>query len=443
MARDPRLQLILEQFEIILILLERPVVQQQLALLGLVLLLAWLVAAGLRQLVRQGVPSWHRRLGEQRSQRLQRGLTAVAQLYYPAAALLLLQVTIWILQGLERPFGLLDGATGLVLVLLLYRLLGAALYASFAEPRARTYDRRILTPLYFWLLLSILVSGFVELTVLAQIELFTLFETTVTLGRLVLTTVVIYLVLVLAWLLQDLLRKVVIPYTNADVGVTNSVLTLSRYTFILIGILVVISTLGVDLSTLALIGGGLSIGIGIGLQQIVSNFMSGIVLLFEQSLRPGDVIELNGEIGVVEKLNIRSTIIRTNDNVEVVVPNEQFFTTQVTTFTRSDNLTRINLTLGVSYSSDPKEVRELLMETAVKHGLVRKDPPPTVYFNGFGESSLEFRLAVWIDQPKRAPRVRSDLFFMIWETFERHDINIPFPQRDLHLRDGWQDLLRD
>lgn len=443
MARDPRLQLILEQFEIILILLERPVVQQQLALLGLVLLLAWLVAAGLRQLVRQGVPSWHRRLGEQRSQRLQRGLTAVAQLYYPAAALLLLQVTIWILQGLERPFGLLDGATGLVLVLLLYRLLGAALYASFAEPRARTYDRRILTPLYFWLLLSILVSGFVELTVLAQIELFTLFETTVTLGRLVLTAVVIYLVLVLAWLLQDLLRKVVIPYTNADVGVTNSVLTLSRYTFILIGILVVISTLGVDLSTLALIGGGLSIGIGIGLQQIVSNFMSGIVLLFEQSLRPGDVIELNGEIGVVEKLNIRSTIIRTNDNVEVVVPNEQFFTTQVTTFTRSDNLTRINLTLGVSYSSDPKEVRELLMETAVKHGLVRKDPPPTVYFNGFGESSLEFRLAVWIDQPKRAPRVRSDLFFMIWETFERHDINIPFPQRDLHLRDGWQDLLRD
>lgn len=443
MARDPRLQLILEQFEIILILLERPVVQQQLALLGLVLLLAWLVAAGLRQLVRQGVPSWHRRLGEQRSQRLQRGLTAVAQLYYPAAALLLLQVTIWIMQGLKRPFGLLDGATGLVLVLLLYRLLGAALYASFAEPRARTYDRRILTPLYFWLLLSILVSGFVELTVLAQIELFTLFETTVTLGRLVLTAVVIYLVLVLAWLLQDLLRKVVIPYTNADVGVTNSVLTLSRYTFILIGILVVISTLGVDLSTLALIGGGLSIGIGIGLQQIVSNFMSGIVLLFEQSLRPGDVIELNGEIGVVEKLNIRSTIIRTNDNVEVVVPNEQFFTTQVTTFTRSDNLTRINLTLGVSYSSDPKEVRELLMETAVKHGLVRKDPPPTVYFNGFGESSLEFRLAVWIDQPKRAPRVRSDLFFMIWETFERHDINIPFPQRDLHLRDGWQDLLRD
>ena len=443
MARDPRLQLILEQFEIILILLERPVVQQQLALLGLVLLLAWLVAAGLRQLVRQGVPSWHRRLGEQRSQRLQRGLTAVAQLYYPAAALLLLQVTIWIMQGLKRPFGLLDGATGLLLVLLLYRLLGAALYASFAEPRARTYDRRILTPLYFWLLLSILVSGFVELTVLAQIELFTLFETTVTLGRLVLTAVVIYLVLVLAWLLQDLLRKVVIPYTNADVGVTNSVLTLSRYTFILIGILVVISTLGVDLSTLALIGGGLSIGIGIGLQQIVSNFMSGIVLLFEQSLRPGDVIELNGEIGVVEKLNIRSTIIRTNDNVEVVVPNEQFFTTQVTTFTRSDNLTRINLTLGVSYSSDPKEVRELLMETAVKHGLVRKDPPPTVYFNGFGESSLEFRLAVWIDQPKRAPRVRSDLFFMIWETFERHDINIPFPQRDLHLRDGWQDLLRD
>jgi small-conductance mechanosensitive channel len=129
--------------------------------------------------------------------------------------------------------------------------------------------------------------------------------------------------------------------------------------------------------------------------------------------------------------------------VEVVVPNEQFFTTQVTTFTRSDHLTRINLTLGVSYQSDPKQVREILMETAVKHGLVRKEPPPVVFFNGFGDSSLDFRLAVWIDQPKRAPRVRSDLYFMIWEAFERYNIEIPYPQRDLHLRTGWQQPSED
>ncbi|GJM40206.1 MAG: hypothetical protein DHS20C20_04880 [Ardenticatenaceae bacterium] len=438
METNPRLQLIFEQLEIILVLLERPIVQQQLMVLAVTLLLAGLTSIGWRRFMRRGSLSWRLRAPQERSHFLQRGLAAVEQLHFPLAALLLLQVAIWVLRGLERPFGLLSGTIGLLLVFLLYRLLGAILYASFDQPRARTYDRRILAPIFVWLLLSILVSRFVELSTLAQIELFMLFETTVTLGRLMLTAVVIYLSLVLAWVLQDLLRRVVIPYTNANVGVTNSVLTLSRYMFILIGILVAIGTLGVDLSTLALIGGGLSIGIGIGLQQIVSNFMSGIVLLFEQSLRPGDVIELNGEIGVVEKLNIRSTIIRTNDNVEVVVPNEQFFTTQVTTFTRSDNLTRINLTLGVSYQSDPKQVREILMETAVKHGLVRKEPPPVVFFNGFGDSSLDFRLAVWIDQPKRAPRVRSDLYFMIWEAFERYNIEIPYPQRDLHLRSGWQ-----
>ncbi|KAA3655679.1 MAG: hypothetical protein DWQ04_33295 [Chloroflexi bacterium] len=443
MERDARLQLVLEQFEIILVLLERPVVQQQLGVLAVTLLLAWLVAAGLRRLGQRGSRTWRARLNEGRYQRLQRGITAAEQIYFPILTLLLLQLAIWMMSGLERPFGLLAGATGLLLVLLLYRLLGAALYAVFDESRARTYDMRILTPIFVWLLLTILVSGFVELNVLAEIELFMLFETMVTLGRLVLTIIVVYLSLVLAWLLQDLLRKVVIPYTDADVGVTNSVLTITRYLFILVGIIVAVSTLGVDLSTLALIGGGLSIGIGIGLQQIISNFISGIVLLFEQSLRPGDVIELNGEIGVVEKLNIRSTIIRTNDNVEVVVPNEHFFTSQVTTYTRSENLTRINLTLGVSYSSDPKQVRDILVETAVKHGLVRKDPSPTVFFNGFGESSLDFRLAVWIDQPKRAQRVRSDLYFMIWEALARHEIVIPFPQRDLNIGGGWKEVFGD
>lgn len=439
MEQDPRLQLVFEQFEIILVFLERPVVQQQLITLGATLLLAWLLAIGLQYIV----SAWRKQQHQERPQNLQRSLAVLKQLYFPVAALLLLQAAIWITRGFERPFGLLAGATGLLLVLLVYRVLGAILFAFFDEPKAHLYHTRILAPVFIWLLLTILVSSFVELNVLAQIELFTIFETTVTLGRLVSTIIVVYLSFVLAWLLQDLLRRVIIPYTDADSGVTNTILTISRYLFIILGIFVAISALGVNLSTLALIGGGLSIGIGIGLQQIISNFISGIVLLFEQSLRPGDVIELNGEIGVVEKLNIRSTIIRTNDNVEVVVPNEQFFTSQVTTFTRSERLTRINLTLGVSYQSDPKEVRNILMETAAKHGLVCKDPPPTVFFNGFGDSSLDFRLAVWIDQPKRAPRVRSDLFFMIWEAFERYSVEIPYPQRDLHLRSGWQEMPKD
>lgn len=440
MAVDPRLQLLLEQLEIVLALLERPVVQAQLGALAVALLLAWPAAALLRRLEQRWLAGWRARLDDARGQRWQRWLAALEQLFYPLAALLLLAAAIGVLRGMERPFGLISGSIGLFLLLLVYRLLVAGLYALFNERRARAYDVRILAPIFVWLVLGILVSRVIELSVLAQIELFTLFETRVTLGRLVVTLVVVYLSLVLAWVLQDVLRRVVMPYTAADQGVTNTVLTLSRYVFILIGILFAIGTLGVDLSTLALIGGGLSIGIGIGLQQIISNFISGIVLLFEQSLRPGDVIEINDEIGVVEKLNIRSTLVRTNDNVELVVPNEQFFTSQVRTFTRTDSLVRVNLSLGVGYNSDPKQVRDILMETAVKHGLVRSEPPPAVFFSGFGDSSLDFRLAVWIDQPQRAPRVRSDLYFMIWEAFARHNIEIPFPQRDLNLRGGWREV---
>lgn len=133
--------------------------------------------------------------------------------------------------------------------------------------------------------------------------------------------------------------------------------------------MVVFGTLGVNLTSLALIGTGLSVGIGFGLQQIIANFISGIVLLFEQSLRPGDVVEVNNQVGTVEKLNIRSTIIRTNDNVEIIVPNETFLTSQLTTYTKSDPLVRVSVPVGVGYDSNPKQVQQILMDTAVSHPL--------------------------------------------------------------------------
>lgn len=202
-----------------------------------------------------------------------------------------------------------------------------------------------------------------------------------------------------------------------------------------------LNTLGLDLSTFALIGGGLSVGIGFGLQQIVANFISGILLLFEQSLRPGDVIEINDQLGTVEKLSVRATVVRTNDNIEMIIPNEQFLTNSVTTYTKTSRLVRISVQLGVGYDSDPHLVRRVLLETAVLHELVEQNPAPAVFLTAFGDSSLNFRLAVWTRQPRQIPRIRSDLFFLIWDAFQQHNITIPFPQRDLNLGSGWEPFL--
>jgi small-conductance mechanosensitive channel len=174
------------------------------------------------------------------------------------------------------------------------------------------------------------------------------------------------------------------------------------------------------------------------LQKIVSNFISGLMLLSEQSMLPGDVIDLNGRLGTVEQVNIRSTTIRTINNVDLVVPNETFITTEVTTFTKGDTRVRLLIPIGVSYHSDPRQVRQVVSKVAAEHSLVLSRPAPDLLFRGFGDSSLNFELAVWIDQPIRAPRITSDLYYMIWEALKAHQIEVPFPQRDLHLRSGWE-----
>jgi small-conductance mechanosensitive channel len=248
---------------------------------------------------------------------------------------------------------------------------------------------------------------------------------------------VLYVTVITTMVLRDTLYRWIAPRTGAEPGVVHSIVTIGRYAIIAIGILFALRVLGLDLSSLTIIGGGLSVGIGFGLQQIVANFISGILLLFEQSLRPGDVIEINNQLGTVEKLNVRATIVRTNDNIEMIIPNEQFLTTSVTTYTKTSRLVRISVNLGVGYDSDPHLVRQILLETAVQHELIEENPPPVVFFNAFGDSSLSFRLAVWTQHPHQIPRIRSDLFFLIWDAFKQHHITIPFPQQDLNLGRGW------
>ena len=209
----------------------------------------------------------------------------------------------------------------------------------------------------------------------------------------------------------------------------------ATYLFFLGGLFIGLQSLGVNLSSLVVLGGAIGVGVGLGLQNVVSNFVAGLILLVEQPIRIGDRIETKDTLGDVVKIAARSTWVRTNDNVIIIVPNNDFINNSVTNWTANDAKVRINLAVGVSYNSSPEQVRELLLQAAHAHPDVLADPKPDVIFTDYGDSSINFSLRVWTANRAHAPLIlKSDLYFAIFDLFNKQGIELPFPQRDLHLR---------
>ena len=216
-----------------------------------------------------------------------------------------------------------------------------------------------------------------------------------------------------------------------------------HFSLIIIGVLISLSTVGVSFTSLAIIFGGLSIGIGFGLQNIASNLISGFILIFERPIKIGDLVEIMDVniFGRVSSINLRSTIIVALDEKEVIVPNSQLITEPVHNLTHYNNRYRLQISVGVSYNSDVELVKKVLLEVAEAHPEVIKEPDPAmegvtapfVRFVDFGKSSLDFHLLAWIPDSFQRFDVASDLHFMIWEKFKEYNIRIPFPQRDVHF----------
>jgi small-conductance mechanosensitive channel len=194
-----------------------------------------------------------------------------------------------------------------------------------------------------------------------------------------------------------------------------------------------LATLKVNLEVVKYLGGALGIGIGFGLQNIVNNFVSGIILLVEKPIRTDDIVEVSGVLGRVDRIGTRSTVVMDVDNVARIVPNAEFVSAQVTNWSYGDLRTRVRCPVGVAYGTDPHLVREALLGVAGQHGLVLKKPAPDVLFKEFGDSSLNFELVCYVAEPARIAKIRSDLNFSIEAAFRKHGVEIPFPQRDLHL----------
>lgn len=278
---------------------------------------------------------------------------------------------------------------------------------------------------------------------LADVTLFHVSETPVT-GSDIFRVLIILLV---AFLLSRGIRYAIRRVSDRDsTGTQASLYTLSRlshYTIIIIALFIALSSIGLNLSSLALVAGALSVGIGFGLQSIVSNFVSGLIILFEHTLRVGDYIELDtGLTGTVKAINVRSTLINTNDNIDIVVPNSEFVTTRLTNWTLGERVLRVRIPFGVAYGSDKEVVRQAAIEAAeeVPYTLTHiKRRRPDVWLVDFGDSSLNFLLTVWVNREgaRRPTRTRAAYLWALETKLREHGIEIPFPQRDLNLRSGW------
>lgn len=199
----------------------------------------------------------------------------------------------------------------------------------------------------------------------------------------------------------------------------------------------ILQTAGIDLSTLTILAGALGVGVGFGLQSITNNFVSGIILLLERPIKVDDRIEVGDVNGDVVNISPRATTIVTNDNIAIIVPNADFISSKVVNWSYTNRDVRFNFPVGVSYNTDPKQVRTVLLEVARAHPGVLTEPSPSVLFHEFGDSSVNFVLRVWTREFSTTPGVlRSDLNFAISRAFKAHGIEIPYPQQDLHIRSG-------
>ncbi|MDD2420041.1 MAG: mechanosensitive ion channel [Bacteroidales bacterium] len=234
--------------------------------------------------------------------------------------------------------------------------------------------------------------------------------------------------------IKKLLVKKIFPRYNIDVGVAESVGKIIQYILIVVGFIVIFQTTGIDLSALGVLVGALGVGIGFGLQGITNNFISGLIILFERPVKVGDRVEIEGLEGNIIKVSGRATTILTNDNIAVIVPNSDLINKRVVNWSHNNRRVRITVPVGVSYKEDPLVVQKILVEVAKKNKGVMESPEPYVRFDEYADSSLNFSLLVWSRDFSDKPRIlKSELYYAIFAEFKKQGVEIPFPQRDIHI----------
>lgn len=265
--------------------------------------------------------------------------------------------------------------------------------------------------------------------------LFNIGHTPITLVFLVKCIIFLIALSVTAHFCRKVFQGRILTFTPLDAGQRDALGRLCAYLIFLLGLLIGLESTGLNLDSLLVLGGALGIGIGFGLQNVVANFVAGLVLLVERPIKLSDFVEVGNTYGEVVRIGGRCTWVRTNDNQVIIVPNSEFINSRVINWTANDRRIRFALPIGVGYASDPEKVRDIFVSVARRHPDVLTDPTPELIFTNFGDSSLNFELRVWTATQTETPTIlKSQLYYEIFAACRQHNIEIPFPQRDLHLR---------
>lgn len=266
-----------------------------------------------------------------------------------------------------------------------------------------------------------------------DVRLFEIGGTSITVATLVIFVAIVLATMLASRLTQRAITKGFKARKVTDEGTIGVTTRLTHYLILTVGLGVGLHTLGINLTGLFAAGAVLAVGIGFAMQTIAQNFVSGVILLIERSITPGDVIEIDGQLVRVSRMSIRTTHARTLDDEEVIVPNSHLVQSMVTNYTLRDTLYRISSEVGVIYGSDMKQVRETLERAAAAIDWRTRDRDPVVLLVGFGDSAVNFRVSVWIDDPWTMMRKKSALNETVWWALKEAEITIAFPQLDLHL----------
>lgn len=269
-----------------------------------------------------------------------------------------------------------------------------------------------------------------------SVPLFSLGGSTFTLWMLVYLVFFSVLLVFAASRINRIVAYRILANSRIDLGVRIAIGSIVKYALLTIGFVIILQTAGIDLSSITILFGALGVGIGFGLQNITNNFVSGLIILFERPIKVGDRIEVSGIAGDVVDISMRATTIVTNDNISIIVPNSEFISSTVINWSHTDRNVRFNFPVGVSYREDPLKIRELLLKIALDHPGVLKEPQPDVLFTEYGDSALMFNLRVWTSEYVNRPGVlKSQLYYEISQRFREAGVEIPFPQRDIHIKE--------
>jgi potassium-dependent mechanosensitive channel len=256
----------------------------------------------------------------------------------------------------------------------------------------------------------------------------------ISLGDLAIFAITIWIAVLISRFIRFILEEDVYPRVDIGGGVSYAVSTMLHYAVLVLGLLIAVAALGIDFTKFAIVAGAVGIGVGFGLQTVVNNFVSGLILLFERPVKVGDTVQIGQHVGSLMQIGLRASVLRKIDGSDVVVPNSQLISEEVINWTMSDDRRRIDVPVGVAYGSDPEQVIELLTKVAVGREDVMSEPAPKTLFLGFGDNALNFELRFWTENTTGWVALRSEVVTAVYRALAEAKIEIPFPQRDLHLR---------